>query len=84
MESGKNMSHKIVQRFEKDERFLDLCVYTQRSLDDDGRPIDDESWEVVIWENTEINPNEHRTIHFDSEYLARLFVKSNKWKEQVL
>ena len=78
------MNHRIVTRYEKGDRFLDLCVFTQRSLDEDGRPIDDEAWEVVIWENSEVDPNEHRTIHFDSEYLARLFVSQNQYVEQVL
>ena len=74
----------IVQRYEKGQKFLDLQRWVARGIDEDGWAVDDECWEVTIWENGHVNPNEHKTIEFGSETLARMYVDMNGWKEQVL
>jgi hypothetical protein len=74
----------IITRYEKGQKFLDLVRWYARCLDEDGCSVDDECWEVVIWENTSVKPDEHRTIEFGSEMMARMFIEQNGWKEQVL
>ena len=74
----------IVQRFERGQKFLDLQRWVARGIDEDGCAIDDECWEVTVYENTDINPNEQKTIEFASELQARMFITMNGWKEQVL
>lgn len=74
---------RIVARYEKGQRFLDLIKYTAKSLDEDGVPMYDECWECVIWENDK-NPDEHKTLEFDSFEMAEMFINQNVWKEQVL
>lgn len=74
---------RIVQRFEKGQKFLDLIKHQAKSLDEDGCPQYDECWECCIWEN-EDNPQDHKIVEFASEFLARLYIQSNNWAEQVL
>ena len=73
----------IVARYEKGMRFLDLEKYTAKGIDEDGVAVYDECWEVIIWENGE-DANEHNVIEFGNEFMARLFIDQNGWKEQVL
>jgi hypothetical protein len=74
----------IVQRFEKGQKFLDLCKWTAKGIDEDGVAVYDECWECVIYENEPSNFNEHKTVEFDNEMMAKLFITNNLWKEQVL
>jgi hypothetical protein len=74
---------RIVARYEKGQRFLDLIKYTAKSLDEDGRPVYDECWECTIWENGN-DANAHKTYEFASFDLAEMFINQNAWKEQVL
>ena len=74
----------IITRYEKGQKFLVLVRWVARGLDEDGFAVDDECWEVVIWENTTQKPDEHKTIEFGSEMMARMFIEQNDWKEQVL
>ena len=74
---------KIVARYEKGMKFLDLTKSYHRGIDEDGTTYTEECWEVVIWEN-ERNLNEHKVIEFGSEMMARMFISNNDWKEQVL
>ena len=74
----------IVQRFEKGQKFLDLCKWTAKGIDEDGFAVYDECWEVIIYENEYTDYNEHQNIEFGSEVMARMFVSQNNWVEQVL
>lgn len=74
----------IIQRFEKGNKFLDLERYIARGLDDDGCLVEDECWDVVIYDNEYPNFNQHKTIEFANEVLAMMYIRNNQWKEQVL
>ena len=73
----------IVSRYERGNKFLDLEQYHQKSVDEDGMMQTDECWECIIYEN-EADANEHTIVEFGNETLARMFIKQNDWKEQVL
>jgi hypothetical protein len=73
---------EIVTRYEKGMKFLDLIRYHMRSMDENGFYVTDECWECCIYENG-ADANEHDAVEFGNEFMARMFIDQNGWKEQV-
>jgi hypothetical protein len=74
----------IVQRFERGNKFLDLCRWEAKGIDEDGVAVYDSCWECVIYENEYDDYDKHKHVEFDNEVLAKMFISTNGWKEQVL
>ena len=73
----------IVRRYEKADKYLDLERHSQKSLDEDGCAIYDESWECTIY-SKKSTPSDGEFVEFGNEMMARMFITQNEWKEQVL
>lgn len=72
---------KIIQRFEKGQKFLDLCESYSKELKRDCNEIRGKFFEVILWDNGP-RLNDHTILEFESETMARMFIKMNDWKEQ--
>lgn len=77
--TGDLLNHVVCETMQE----IRMAVGEILDILEDGCAVDDECWECVIWEN-EKNLNEHTTIEFGSEVLARMFISNNAWTLQVL
>lgn len=73
----------IVRRYEKADKYLDLERFSQKSLDEDGLPIYDESWECTIYSKKD-TPSSGEFVEFASESMAMMFITQNNWTLTVL